>query len=581
MIDYLSELKNDLLNLINSLLKENIIQKDFNVNNISIDYLSKSKKGDVSTNLFILLKKKQLNKDKNLENILNEKISNFPYIENINIAKEGFINIFFNKKYIIKHLNNVLNNSKNYGKNNSGNNQKINIEFVSANPTGPIHIAHLRGAVFGDVLSSILEENGYNVTREYYINDSGTQIEVLGNSLFKRYQQLFGNKIQLLNSEYPGEYLIDLAKKIKKNDNDKWLNFDEPSRKKYFQNYAVQELLIEIKNDLQSLNIIFDNYVSESNIIEKNLIDEVISNLNDKKLIYEGVLEKPKGDDQINWSPRKQLLFKSTKFYDEVDRPLQKENGEWTYFANDAAYHYDKYLRKYNQLINIWGADHIGYIKRMESIISASTNKENYLKVIVCQIVRLFKDGQIIKMSKREGNFVTLKNILNDVGKDSLRYFMISTKNETPIDFNFDKVIAKNKDNPVFYCQYAYARASSIINKSKDYDEFKNLNQLFNMFDYSKLSQYEWNIILKIISWPYLLKQTSNSHQPHKLTNYIEDLSSNFHSFWNMGKDNKNLRFLDLNNKKKTITKLLWIECFRIVLKRCFEIIGIESHEKM
>ena len=581
MIDYLSELKKDLLNLINYLLQEKIIQKDFKINNISIDYLSKSKKGDVSTNLFILLKKNKIDKEINLENILNEKINNFEYIEKINIAKEGFINIFFDKKYIIKHLNYVLNKSKNYGRNNSGKNKKINIEFVSANPTGPIHIAHLRGAVFGDVISSIMEENGFNVTREYYINDSGTQIEVLGNSLFKRYQQLFGKKTELLNSEYPGEYLIDLAKKIKTNDNDKWLDSDELNRKKYFQKYAVQELLFDIKNDLQSLDIIFDNYVYESKIIEKKLIAEVILNLNDKKLIYEGILEKPKGEDQIDWSPRKQLLFKSTKFLDEVDRPLKKENGEWTYFANDAAYHYDKYLRKYNQLINIWGADHIGYIKRMESIISATTNNENYLKVIVCQIVRLFKDGQIIKMSKRDGNFITLKNILKDVNKDSLRYFMISTKNETPIDFNLDKVIDKNKDNPVFYCQYAYARASSIINKSKDYDEFKNLSKLFDMFDYSSLSKYEWNIILKIISWPYLLKQTSHSLQPHKITNYIEDLSSNFHSFWNMGKDNKNLRFLNLEDKKKTITKLLWIECFRIVLKRCFEIIGIESHEKM
>ena len=282
-----------------------------------------------------------------------------------------------------------------------------------------------------------------------------------------------------------------------------------------------------------------------------------------------------------NWKPRKQLLFKSSNFADDSDRPFKKVNGEWTYFANDAAYHYDKYLRNYSHLINIWGADHIGYINRMKSLTEVISDNPNYLEVHVCQIVRLIKDNNFLKMSKREGNFITLNEIVKKVGKDPLRYFMISSKSETPMDFDMDKVIEKNKDNPVFYCQYAYARASSVINKSKTFKEFKNFKNKFNEFDYSLLSKYEWEIILKLLSWPYLLNQTSHFKQPHRITNYLEDLSSSFHSFWNKGKEDQSLRMLDLENTEKTLTKLLWIESFRIVMKRAFTIIGIEAYENM
>jgi len=581
MNNFLTILKKDLFLLIDKLISNNIINSSFKKNSISIDYLSKSKQGDVSSNFYILIKKKLIDSEFDLKTFIKENLEDIAYIEKIEIAKAGFINIFLKDELVLSELKELFKNKNFFGNNNSGLGKTINIEFVSANPTGPIHIAHLRGAVMGDVLSSILSSSGYQVTKEYYVNDAGSQIDILGKSLFKRYYQLFDKDIKISEDEYPGLYLIDLAKKIKENDKDKWLKFDKNKTAEYFKDFAVKELMKLIENDLKSININFDKFTYESTIVKNKLIDKLFSLLNKKQLLYEGYLEKPEGEENSSWKPRKQLIFKSTNYYDEKDRALKKTNGEWTYFANDATYHYDKFLRKYSLLINIWGADHIGYINRMKSIVEVFSEKKDFLDIRICQIVRLLKDKKVLKMSKREGNFITLNDLLKSVDYNSIRYFMVSSKNETPMDFDIDRVVSKNKDNPVFYCQYAYARASSVINKSKNYEEFKNFDKMINNFDPSTLSIYEWNLIIKILSWPYLLYQTSESKQPHKLTNYLEDLSSNFHSFWNMGKDNETLRLIDLNNKNKTLTKLIWIESFRIVLKRAFNIIGIDAPESM
>ena len=460
--------------------------------------------------------------------------------------------------------------------------KNINIEFVSANPTGPIHIAHMRGAVLGDVLSSILKAVGHDVTREYYVNDAGSQIQTLGISIFKRYNELFGKKIELKENEYPGNYIIDIAQKIKNSDGDKWLNYNNINiRNKYFERYGVDLLIENITNDLALINIKFAKFTFESKVVEDKYIEKVFNILNEKKLIYEGFLEKPLGDDSENWEPRKQLLFKSKNFSDDVDRPFKKANGEWTYFANDTAYHYEKFSRKYDKLINIWGADHIGYISRMKSIVDVISNKTNYLEIFICQIVRLIKNNKLLKMSKRSGNFIELKEIYNEVGKDPLRYFMVSSKSESPMDFNLDKVIERNKDNPVFYCQYAYARASSIIRKSNEIESLKNFDQSFDNFHSSLISEHEWKIIFKLITWPYVLKQTAETKQPHRLTNYLEDLCSHFHSFWNKGKDEPSLRMIDINNLEKTISRLIWIDIFKKTLKEIFDIIDINSPENM
>ncbi len=560
-------------------IKHNIFS-NFDSNSISIDFSSKSRQGDVSSNFYLIAIKKIINKNFNLKEKLISEINKLDFVENCEISKHGFININIEKKFLLEQVKFLLDKKNNYGKSNVGKGKKINVEFVSANPTGPITVAHMRGAVLGDVISSLLTESGFEVTREYYVNNAGSQINILGSSLYKRYLELYGEKIDLNKDEYPGEYLIEIAKIIKNNDGEKWKNFNTNEREKYFKSFAVNYLIKFIKKDLELLNINFDKFTFETDIEKNNIINELFKILNNKHLLYKGTLEKPKGDDADEWEPREQLLFKSSEIFDSQDRALQKSNGEWTYFANDAAYHLDKFKRNFDKLINIWGADHIGYIPRMKSILKTISNSDDYLEVVTCQIVRLIKDNQLLKMSKREGNFITLQEVYDQVGKDPLRYFMVSTKSETSMDFNLNKVIEKNKDNPVFYCQYAYARASSVINKANNLginiNSFKQYNKI-NKF----LTKDEIEIILKLLSYPYILKQSSNLREPHRLTNYLEDISTLFHSFWNKGKENESLRFIDETDKLKTQSKLIWLHSMRTVFENVFKIIGIDFHETM
>ena len=558
-------------------LEENKLISAINKNQISIDYSSNKKQGDLATNFYLIIKRKIINENFDVKKELNNRIKTIKFVDNLIISNNGFINFFLNDDFVFQSLNEIY--RKNFFNNiNYGEGKKINVEFVSANPTGPLHIAHIRGAVFGDVLSSLYIKTGYKVTREYYVNDAGTQINILSNSLFKRYLQLFDKKIELTEDEYPGDYLINIAKKIKNKDGDKWLNHQKVETIAYFKNLVLRSILSKIKSDLKLIDIKFDKFTHETEIEQSKIIDDLLKILDEKKLLYNGILDKPKGDDS-DWEPRKQLLFKSSNLLDNEDRALKKSNGEWTYFANDAAYHLDKCKRNFDRLINIWGSDHIGYIPRMKSLIKAIKDDESYLKILTCQIVSLIQNNEKIKMSKRSGNFVTLADVHSKVGKDPIRYYMISTRNETAIDFDLDAVVEKNKDNKVFYCQYAYARASSVINKTNklgiiikdDYDFIENKN----------LSIEEMKLIKKLISYPYLLYQSSYFNEPHRLTNYLEEISSDFHSIWNKGKDNNSLRFIDEKNIEKTISKIFWLESFRIVLKDIFSIIGINSPEIM
>ncbi len=578
MNSYIQKLLNFFYEYSDELLSSNIVS-EINKNQISIDYLSNNKKGDIASNFFLIIRKKIIEPNFDFESFFKTKILDIDFIESYKISKNGFINLNLKKIFILKSLNNIFDNSY-YDDIKFGNNKRINIEFVSANPTGPIHVAHLRGAIFGDILSNLYKKTGFKVVREYYVNDAGSQILKLSNSLYKRYLQLLNQDIELLPDEYPGEYLIEIAKEIFNKDNDLWLNKNDEERNLYFKKFAINKLLSNIKSDLKLLDVNFDIFTHESEIENSNIIDELFHILQQKNLIYEGVLPKPKGDDNSEWEPRKQLLFRSSIISDDQDRPFKKSNGEWTYFANDSAYHYQKYKRNFDKLINIWGSDHIGYIPRMVSMLNSIQNDKDYFRVLTCQIVSLIQNKQKIKMSKREGNFVSLIDIFKKVGKDPIRYYMISTKNETAIDFDLDEVIKKNKDNNVFYCQYAYARSSSVLNKAKE------LNiEIENIFDltvfYENISENELEIIKLIISYPQIVYQSAFFNEPHRLINYLETLCAKFHSLWNQGKANESLRFIDINNINHTKVKLFWIQNFRVIIKDIFNIIGIESPEQM
>ena len=577
MHNYIQELINFFYDYADELISENIIS-DIKKNQISIDYLSNNKIGDIASNFYLIIKKKIKIENYDFETNFNKKLKKLKFIKKSEISNNGFINLFLKNDFISDSLKyifhkNIIDNFQ------LGKNKKINIEFVSANPTGPIHIAHIRGAVFGDVLSSLYEKVGFKVTREYYVNDAGSQINKLINSVYKRYLELCGNKVTLLDDEYPGDYLIDIAKDILSKDGDKWINNNSEELIPYFKKYSLERLISEIKSDLKLLDITFDIFTYESNIVKSNQIDELFNILKKNNLIYEGVLPKPKTDD-VEWEPRKQLLFRSSDIYDDQDRAFKKSNGDWTYFANDAAYHFDKYNRNFDKLINIWGSDHIGYIPRMKSLVKIINKDKNYFEVLICQIVSLIQNKKKIKMSKREGNFITLIDLFNKVGKDPIRYFMISTKNETAMNFDLDDVVKKNKDNKVFYCQYAYARASSIINKAMEINiSVQNLKNIKILEQH--ISNEELSIIKLIISYPYLVYQSAYFNEPHRLTNYLEILCSKFHAIWNMGKDDSSLRFIDLNNLEHTKNKLYWISCFRIIIKDIFDIIGIDAPNNM
>ncbi|OUW95310.1 MAG: arginine--tRNA ligase [Pelagibacteraceae bacterium TMED237] len=577
MNNYIQKLLSFFYVYADELLEKQVIS-EINKKQISIDYLSNNKKGDIASNFFLIIKKKIIDKSYNFENELKNKVLKISFINNLEISNNGFINFFLKSDFIFNTLNSII-NKKIYDEIQFGTNKKVNIEYVSANPTGPIHVAHIRGAIFGDILSNLYEKVGFIVSREYYVNDAGSQIDKLSNSLHKRYLKFLGNEIKLASDEYPGEYLIDIAKNIYLKDGDKWL-INNDKTQNYFKKIAIESILSNIKLDLKLLNVNFDIFTHESEIVNSKIIDQLFKILQKKDLIYEGVLPKPMGDD-VDWEPRKQMLFRSSKIEDDQDRALKKPNGEWTYFANDAAYHYNKFNRKYDKLINIWGSDHIGYIPRMNSLIKAIKNDDdNYFKVLTCQIVSLIQNSKKIKMSKRDGNFVTLANVFNKVGKDPIRYYMISTKNETAIDFDLDIVIKKNKDNNVFYCQYAYARATSVINKAKELNIYNS--KIINLNDFIKnITEDELIIIKLIISYPYLIYQSAYYNEPHRIINYLELLCSIFHSIWNKGKDNESLRFIDENNISRTKVKLFWIKSFRIILKNIFSIIDIDAPKKM
>ena len=570
----------ELINL--KIFKKNLINYKINIEKISFDINDNESRGHVSTNAAFIYNKHSKSKLNELIDFINKELKKLHIIDKIEVAGPGFINIFFKKDYLLKELF-YLNKAKDkFGSSKLGKNKKINVEFISANPTGPLHIAHSRGAVFGDVLSNIFEKVGYKVTREYYVNDAGKQIEILGDSLFIRYKQSLNYNESINKEFYPGKYLVNIAKEIISKDGKKWINYNEKKRKIFFQNYAIRKILQLIKNDCKNINIKFDNFVSEKKIINSKIIDEVFKVLKRKNLLYEGVLDKPKGLEDSDWEPRKQLLFRSSNFGDDNDRPFLKSDNNWTYFANDSAYHYNKIKRGYHKLINIWGSDHIGYIKRMQSIVKVLSNDKINLNIKICQIVNLRKNNKPIRMSKRSGNFISINDIISEIGSDTLRFFMLYRKNDAQIDFDLSKVVEKTKDNPIFYINYAYARSCSVIENAdkilKKFDIDKEIKKI-NIKEY--MSSYEWQIILQILSWPNIIEKSCLSQEPHRIVYYLENLSSLFHIFWNKGKENKSLRFIDEGDLGKTISKIYWIKSMQIVYKSAFDILGIKLIKKM
>ena len=570
-----------LIDILHDLSTQGILPADTDFSLITVEPPKDSRHGDMATNAAMVLSKSVETKPRELAKIISESLSQNEIVLSVDIAGPGFINISLSEACWHSLLSCVLLNGINFGRSNIGYSKKVNVEFVSANPTGPLHVGHTRGAVFGDALASLLSYSGYEVTREYYINDGGAQVDVLARSVFLRYQEAFGKEVVFEDGTYPGDYLIPIALKLKDKVGDAYLQKSEDKWLPEFRDYAVQAMMDLIKSDLDLLGIEMDTYFSEKSLYDSGQIEAALDRLKNNGLIYKGILEPPKGKKTEDWEPREQTLFKSTLHGDDVDRPVLKSDGTWTYFAPDIAYHFDKITRGFDLLIDIFGADHGGYVKRMKAAVSALSSGEVPLDIKLCQLVKLYQNGEPFKMSKRAGNFVMLRDLVEEVGPDVTRFVMLTRKNDAALDFDFQKVLEQSRENPVFYVQYAHARIKSVIRKAEELDIDISDRCLSETNLTSLTHSSELALIKKIAEWPRLVEVAARLYEPHRIAFYLFDLSSQLHAHWSKGSDNPDLRFLHNDNLVKTQSKIALARAVSIVISSGLAILGVKPAEKM
>ena len=570
-----------LIDSLHDLSTQGILPANTDFSQITVEPPKDSRHGDMATNAAMVLSKSVQTKPRELAKIISESLSQNEIVSSVDIAGPGFINISLSELCWHSLLSRVLLNGINFGRSNIGSSKKANVEFVSANPTGPLHVGHTRGAVFGDALASLLSYSGYEVTREYYINDGGAQVDVLARSVFLRYQEAFGKEVVFEDGTYPGDYLIPIALKLKDKVGDAYLQKSEDKWLPEFRDYAVQAMMDLIKSDLDLLGIEMDTYFSEKSLYDSGQIEAALDRLRNNGLIYKGILEPPKGKKTEDWEPREQTLFKSTLHGDDVDRPVLKSDGAWTYFAPDIAYHFDKITRGFDLLIDIFGADHGGYVKRMKAAVSALSSGEVPLDIKLCQLVKLYQNGEPFKMSKRAGNFVMLRDLVEEVGPDVTRFVMLTRKNDAALDFDFQKVLEQSRENPVFYVQYAHARIKSVIRKAEELDIDISDRALAETNLTGLTHSSELSLIKKIAEWPRLVEVAARLYEPHRIAFYLFDLSSQLHAHWSKGSDNPDLRFLHNDNLVKTQSKIALARAVSIVISSGLAILGVKPAEKM
>ena len=564
--------------LIVKLKNQGLIELPESLKGINVDVPPPDFDCDISTNVSMVLSKINKKSSLDLANQLMPLIKNKdPNIESINFVKPGFINIKFKPSFWNKFVEEILNNHESFGVNTNEEKKSHLIEFVSANPTGPLHVGHCRGAILGDVISNILIFNKHQVSKEYYVNDYGNQIINFTKSVYLRIREILNKEKFPINDSnlYPGDYLIEIANNIiNENKILKFNSFKKISNE--LTKLSVEQSLKMIKINLNNLGIDHDNFVSETDIVNNNEVKKVINKLKKSDFIYSGKIKAPKNEDDKEWVQREQLLFKSTDFGDDKDRALQKSDNSWTYFASDAAYHNNKLDRNFDLLINILGADHTGYIKRITSVVEALSGSKNKLICKVSQLVKLIKDGKPFKMSKRKGDYITVEDLISEVGKDATRFIMLNRSSDVELDFDFTKVKEKSKDNPLYYVQYCYARISSVFRHLN-----KDINDTLEIDKYNfNYSESEIKILKKISEWPKCIEISSNKLEPHRIPIYLYELASEFHSYWSLGKDNQKLRFI---NEKKEISneKLVFLKVISNLIKSGMTIVGVNTPEKM
>jgi arginyl-tRNA synthetase len=528
--------------------------------------------GDVSTNAAMVLAKPAGMAPRAFAEKLVARLRQESDIVAAEVAGPGFINLRIADAFWHARLAEM------------GKGKRVNVEYVSANPTGPMHVGHGRGAVVGDALAALLEKAGFQVCREYYVNDAGAQVDVLARSLHLRYREANGEAIgDIPQGLYPGEYLKDTAWLLAKRDGDKWLRAPEATWLPEFRDFAIANMMGLIRTDLKALGVEHEVITAERAIVGAGGIEKAIAALEKLGLIYVGTLEPPKGKLPEDWEARPQMLFRSTQFGDDVDRPLQKSDGSWTYFAADIAYHYDKVLRGFNDMIDIWGADHGGYVKRMQAAVTALTGGKAALDVKLCQLVNLFDQGQPVRMSKRAGTFVTLREVIDQVGKDVFRFVMLIRRNDQALDFDFAKVVEQSKDNPVFYVQYAHARASSVLRHAGD--EFAAAELDPDALAKAKLSllddRDEIAMIRLLAQWPRMVEGAAEAHEPHRIAFYLQEVAAAFHALWNKGTNDAALRFIRSGAQQLTLARLALVQAVAFVIASGLQVFGVTPVEEM
>jgi arginyl-tRNA synthetase len=570
---------------VQQLKHDGVVPHDASIEGITLEPPKDASHGDLATNAAMVLAKAAGRKPRELADRIVPLLASDPFIEKVEIAGPGFINLTLAHAFWPSVLRMVLEQGESYGRSAIGKGEAVNIEYVSANPTGPMHVGHTRGAVFGDALANLLAFAGFAVTREYYVNDAGAQVDILARSAFLRYREALGEEIgEIPEGLYPGDYLKPVGAELAAHHGKALLAMPEREWLPIVRAAALKAMLVLIADDLEAIGIRHDVFFSERSLIEgdHDEIAATIADLRARGLVYEGRLPPPKGKVDEEWEDREQLLFRSTAFGDDMDRPLIKSDGSYTYFAADIAYHRDKFRRGFNTMIDVWGADHSGHVRRMQAAIAALTEKEATLDIKICQLVRLFRGGEPVKMSKRAGTFVTLREVVDEVGRGPVRFMMLYRKNDAPLDFDFAKVTEQSRDNPVFYVQYAHARACSVLRNVRG--AFPDLDPEEGTLAESDLSllkdEAETTLIRRIAQFPRLIEAAALAHEPHRLGFYLYDLAGDFHGLWNRGKDLPQLRFIYESDRELTRARVALVAATKRVLALGLGILGVHAmHE--
>ena len=583
-MNYVHQLKHHLDRILADLADAGAVPADIDTARASFEPPREAAHGDIATNAAMVLCKPAGMKPRELAELLAAQFDKLSDVRSAEIAGPGFINLRLAPSFWQAQLAEILRAGADYGTGDLGRGEKVNVEYVSANPTGPLHVGHGRGAVFGDVLASLLQKTGYDVAREYYINDAGGQVDALARSAHLRYREARGEDIgEIPEGLYPGDYLKDVGAALAARDGDKWIGADEADWLAPVREFAIAALMELIRDDLAALAIEMDVFTSERSLVEAGRVDEVLAGLEAAGHIYTGVLEPPKGMAIEDWEPREQTLFRSTAFGDDVDRPLKKSDGSWTYFASDIANHLDKFRRGFGNQIDVWGADHGGYVKRMKAAVTAATGGEAELDVKLCQLVNLLDKGEPVRMSKRSGSFVTLREVVDQVGKDVVRFIMLTRKNDATLEFDLAKVTEQSRDNPVWYVHYAHARSRSVLRQANelmpavDTSDAALIDTPLDRLDH----QAELDLMRKLAGWPALLEGAALAHEPHRLAFYMQEVAAEFHALWTKGKEEPELRFIVEADEALTAARLALVRAVGYVIAAGLTVFGVTPVEEL